>query len=407
MESMENLVIETLSSTPTARRAVEVVERKGTGHPDYICDAVMEAVSLALSREYLRRAGRVLHHNIDKGLLIAGTVDKHFGGGRVVSPMELIIGDRAAFSHGGLKVPVDEIAREAARKWIAENLPAVDLDRDMQIRVALRPGSEELSGIFSPGLSTDRLLGANDTSAAVGLAPMTPTEEAVLGLERHMNSPSFKARFPETGTDVKIMGVRTEKKLDLTVACPLMARLVRNEREYFERKEAVEEALGEFADSLPFEDVTLGLNTLDRPGLGEAGVYISLLGTSAEDGDSGEVGRGNSIRGVIAPCRASSTEAAAGKNPVSHVGKIYSVLAQNMAEEIYAGTTGLEEARVYLVSRIGRPVNEPAHMYVQVLPGSGFDEKKTGQIITGIAENALLSIGVLVEDLIKGAYTMC
>ena len=95
---------------------VEIVERKGTGHPDYICDAVMESISIALCREYLKRFGAILHHNIDKGLLAAGSVERRFGGGRVIRPMELIIGDRATYSFGKKKIPVDEIARTAARR---------------------------------------------------------------------------------------------------------------------------------------------------------------------------------------------------------------------------------------------------------------------------------------------------
>ncbi len=404
IEKMKDLIIETLHANPTANRAVEVVERKGTGHPDYICDAVMEAVSVALSREYLKRAGRVLHHNIDKGLLIAGSVEKHFGGGRVKTPMELIIGDRAAFSSGEVKIPVEDIARETARSWIGANLPDVDVDADIRIRVALAPGSEELAGIFN---GKGNILPANDTSVAVGLAPMTETEEAVLGLERHINSPDFKARFPEVGSDVKVMGVRRGASLDLTVAFPLMARMIKNEREYFERKEAVQSALRDFLSSMPFSTVTLGINSLDRPGLKEKGVYISLLGTSAEDGDSGEVGRGNTMRGVIAPCRASSTEAAAGKNPVSHVGKIYSVLAQELAEKTMQHVPGVLETTVFLVSRIGRPVDKPAHAYVQVIPKSGYDEKRAESLIRDVVKEGLLSMDDLMGRLIAGEYPMC
>ncbi len=39
------------------QRPVEIVERKGLGHPDSICDAVAEQVSLALSRRYREKFG--------------------------------------------------------------------------------------------------------------------------------------------------------------------------------------------------------------------------------------------------------------------------------------------------------------------------------------------------------------
>jgi S-adenosylmethionine synthetase len=68
---MTQISIELVHQVPVARRRTEHVERKGLGHPDTICDCVMEAASVALSRAYMEACGRVLHHNIDKGLLVA------------------------------------------------------------------------------------------------------------------------------------------------------------------------------------------------------------------------------------------------------------------------------------------------------------------------------------------------
>ncbi|MDG6925242.1 MAG: methionine adenosyltransferase, partial [Nitrososphaerota archaeon] len=49
---------------------VEIVERKGIGHPDSIIDGACEAVSIALSEYYLDNFDAILHHNVDKGLLV-------------------------------------------------------------------------------------------------------------------------------------------------------------------------------------------------------------------------------------------------------------------------------------------------------------------------------------------------
>ena len=48
---------------------VEIVEHKGIGHPDTMCDALAEAFGVALARDYRERFGRVLHFNVDKALL--------------------------------------------------------------------------------------------------------------------------------------------------------------------------------------------------------------------------------------------------------------------------------------------------------------------------------------------------
>lgn len=58
------ILVETFRGQDVAHQSVEIVERKGKGHVDYICDAVMEAISVALSKEYLKQFGAILHHNI-------------------------------------------------------------------------------------------------------------------------------------------------------------------------------------------------------------------------------------------------------------------------------------------------------------------------------------------------------
>src|SRR5262245_22388432 len=255
------IIIEPFKGKSVIDQRVEIVERKGTGHPDHLCDAVMEAVSIALSREYLREFGTILHYNIDKGLLAAGSTEKRFGGGKVLKPMELIIGDRATFAAGGKKVPVADIAVGAAKDWLCRNLRFLDPEKHIKYRVVLSPGSEELSDIFArPGA----VRSANDTSAAVGYYPLSPTERIVLGLERYLNSGPFKKKHPETGEDVKVMGLRTGTELDLTVAMPLISTFVRSEREYFERKEILSREMQRFvAGSQDFKSVRVHFNTLD------------------------------------------------------------------------------------------------------------------------------------------------
>lgn len=404
--------VEISKNEPVANQAVEIVERKGIGHPDSICDAVMDRISVALSREYMKRFGAVLHHNIDKGLLVAGQVEKGFGGGRVIKPMELIVGDRATFALGKSKVPVVEIARQTVKAWFKENLPRVNPEKHLKTRVVLRPGSVELSDIFDRR-GRGRLKGANDTSAACGYAPSTATEDAVLSIERLINSPAFKLRYPETGEDVKVMGVRRGSELDLTVACPLMAGLIGSEAAYFRKKKEVREALVKSLSGFPFSKITLNLNCLDAKGRGVKGVYLSLLGTSAEDADSGQVGRGNRVNGVISLMRPMGTEAAAGKNPITHVGKIYSVLAHRMAAEIYQRVGGLKEVSVWLVSEIGRPIDQPRQVYVQVIAGGRVVRgRRAGQAdieknVSVIADEFLSGIGPFTEELARGEHPVC
>lgn len=393
------IVIEERQGRPAAEREVEIVERKGAGHPDTLCDGAMEAVAVALCRAYLEECGAVLHFNIDKGLLAAGKTELRFGGGEMVEPMRLFIGDRASDRCGEKRIPVGEIAEAAAREWMGGQLRRLDPREHLRCHVVLAPGSEELADIFArPGEAR----GANDTSAAVGYAPLSPLEKVVLSLETWLNSPEFKESFPETGEDVKVMGVRRGRALDLTVAMPLLAPHIRSETDYFDRREAVRREMLSWAEaSAPF-DTLVHYNALDAPGRGLGGVYLSLLGTSAEDGDSGQVGRGNRVNGLIPVGRPLGTEAVAGKNPLSHVGKIYNVLAHELAGEIHRGVEGVEEVFVYLVSRIGAPVDRPDLAAVQVLPAAGVSVKEIAPRIEEIVRRALAGIGTLCGRLIRG-----
>lgn len=399
------VVVEMFKGKSVTEHRVEIVERKGTGHPDQICDSIMEAISLALCREYLDRFGTILHHNIDKGLLAAGRVEKHFGGGRVVQPMELIIGDRATLRASGQDIPVADIAVAAAKEWIRQNLRFVDPERHIRCRVALAPGSDELTDIFA---RSGAVRVANDTSAAVGYYPLSHTERAVLGMERALNGSEFKTQFPQTGEDIKVMGARKGRDLDLTVAMPLMARHVTSEQEYFTAKAAILAAMRDIAGlQSGFGRIALQYNTLDVTGRGLGGVYMSLLGTSAEDADSGQVGRGNRVNGLISMNRPMGTEAAAGKNPLSHVGKIYNVLAHKMAREIFQGIEGIKEVYVLLLSRIGAPIDQPQIASAQLLLEKGRRINEISAKVEAIFEREFADINSFCTDLARGKYPVC
>ncbi len=241
--NMRNIEIEELGATPITERKVEVVERKGLGHPDYICDSIMNQVSVELCNEYMERFGAIMHHNIDKGMLVAGEVKTKFGGGVILKPMRIIFGDRATFEVEGEFIDVENIAINTAKKWIGENLRFVNAD-SIEYQVEIAHGSAELTDIFK---RQDAILGANDTSAAVGYAPMTPTESIVLETEKYLNSPDFKKRFPESGEDIKVMGLRKGNELNLTVADPLVDRFIGSETDYFRRKDELLEEIITFA----------------------------------------------------------------------------------------------------------------------------------------------------------------
>jgi len=402
---LRNILVDHSSRTPVEQQRVEIVERKGLGHPDSICDAVMDRVSVRLCKEYLEKVGHILHHNADKSLLVAGDVDPNFGGGRVKEPMLLIMGDRATREANGVTIPVEELAVEAATEWIGSNLRYVDPKEHVRYQVELQPGSPELVDIFK---RKGKVLGANDTSAAVGYAPMTRLERIVLETEKYTNSPQFKKKYPESGEDVKIMGLRKNSSLNLTISMAFVDRYVKDERDYFRKKSEVLEDLQAFVETkVTFDQVTVDLNTLDIEGRGVGGVYLTVLGTSAESADSGEVGRGNRVNGVIPLNRPTCSEAAAGKNPVSHVGKIYNLLTHQIARSVYEQVPGLEEVYVWLLSQIGRPIDQPAIAAAQVVLQSGNSLESLEKNIKEVVDAELANMDKFTTELAYGRIPIC
>jgi S-adenosylmethionine synthetase len=396
------VVIESLRQPAVASRRVELVERKGLGHPDSICDALVEAIAIALNRMYRERTGAVLHYNIDKALLAAGQCETRFGWGEVTGPMTFYVGDRATFDADGVKLPVEDTLHEAVDGWLSAHLPRVRPGEGFHVRSVLAPGAVELRDVMS---ASRRVLVSNDTSGASGHAPLSPTERTVLAVERFLNGPAFKARFPDTGEDVKVFGVREDERVALTVAMPLLCFAASSETAYFARKE---EILGVLEQE--FRDTPLALewrlNALDTPGHGADGAYLTVTGTSAEHGDSGQVGRGNRANGLIAFARPAGGEATAGKNAVAHPGKVYSVLTHHLANRIHARCPDIVEVYVHMAARIGDPIDRP-WTSVQVILPARLTLHDVEPAIRDVVEAELARLSAFREELLRGAHPVC
>jgi len=352
-----SLHVEEIRGQSVAELEVEIVERKGKGHPDSLIDGASEAVSLGLSDYYLKHFGAILHHNVDKGIIVGGKSDPRFGGGNVITPIYLMVAGRATdvvpFKGKDVKVPVVAIARKSIWSFIHETMRFLDPTRHMTIDTKIKQGSRDLVAVF---MRKGVMPISNDTSIGVGYAPLTPTENLVLSAEKLLNSPAFKRKYPEVGEDVKVMGLRRGNKLDTTVAAATVSSKVPDASHYASVMADVSEELEKLASKTQL-DVNFKLNAADNPKHGE--FYLTVTGTSAEMGDDGNTGRGNRVNGLISPMRQYSMEATAGKNPVNHTGKILNALAVIAAREIVKKVPTVKEAYVRILSRIGKPIDQP------------------------------------------------
>lgn len=392
------ITISPMSTPLVEERAVEIVERKGLGHPDSICDALTEELSLALSRFYFERFERVLHHNVDKALLFGGAAHSAFGGGEVVAPMEISLCGRATRAYRGVAVPIEELAEQRALRWLERHMPNIDAAKHVKIRPLVRPTADNLREVFERGAAQCQAL-ANDTSCGVGFAPLTHLEKLVVAVEAALNDSQTKRSYPFIGEDVKVMGIRHGHRYSLTIACAFVDRYVSDLSDYVEKKLIAERLAADAARSI-VGDVEITLNACDD--VSASNVYTTVTGTSAEGGDDGEAGRGNRINGFMAPYRPMTLESAAGKNPVTHVGKLYNLAAGLIAEQIVESLPAVASAEVYLVSRIGHSIDDPLVADVRVALEPRFGTDGPRRSIEGIVRENLAAVGSLWQSLLSG-----
>jgi S-adenosylmethionine synthetase len=390
-----NIVVTEASGQYIEDLPVEIVERKGIGHPDSLCDGIAERISVEYCRWCQDNLGTLLHHNFDKVQLVAGEVDAAYGGGYLIEPIRIQIAGRGTPAYQGRKVPLDAIAIEAARMHVRETMRHLDPGRHMVIDSYVGRGAEELAYVV------DKVT-ANDTSFGVSHWPRSGLEGAVYETSRYINFQLID-QFP-IGEDVKVMGSRRGDELVLTVALPFLADQIGDAAEYLELKLSAQAAIQAFAEQLDSRKVTAAVNTADDPGAGA--VYLTLTGTSAEMGDDGAVGRGNRVNGLITPFRATSLEAACGKNPISHVGKVYNVLAMLAAQDIVERVPTVREATVYLLSQIGAPLDQPLVATACVRPISGALTSSSQADVETVLDEHLAQVHQVRERILKREFPL-
>ncbi|MFH8080685.1 MAG: methionine adenosyltransferase [Candidatus Aenigmatarchaeota archaeon] len=322
---------------------IEVVERKGLGHPDTVIDGICESASRELSKFYIKEKGFILHHNLDKGLIVGGVAQPVFGGGKIIQPPEIIVAGTASIIKN--MDDVRKLLYDTTLEYILKNISNAE-KLSPEIKIKIHPGSVDLVNLYQ-SFNKGEIPLANDTSFGVGFYPLTKLENMVLEVEQFLNSKNFKKKHQFLGEDIKVMGVRHESEFNITVAAAFISEFVDSVEDYYYKKSKLKEIL-ESKFEAKFE-----INTADK---GE-NIYLTVSGVSWENGDDGQVGRGNRCNGLITPFRFTSLEAVAGKNPVSHVGKIYNLLAMEVSKKLYE-EVGVEN-EIILVSKIGKPIDEP------------------------------------------------
>jgi len=394
-----NIQVEPLRTVHIEEQGIELVERKGLGHPDSIADGVSESVSRALCRLYLDEFGKILHHNTDETQVVGGGSEPKFGGGQVTSPIYILLVGRATTEVNGEKLPYRDVAVDAAKKYVQSICAHLDIEKHVEFDCKIGQGSVDLRGVFE-----HKSVLSNDTSFGVGFAPLSDTERLVLESERFLTL-KLKKKLHALGEDVKVMGYRQGEAIHLTVTAALVDSELKDAREYAATCQEIHDKLADQAAKLTRRKVTIDVNTADDPELGR--YYLTVTGLSMEAGDDGSVGRGNRANGLITPCRPMSLEASAGKNPVNHVGKIYNLLGNLIANDIVKEAGGdVREVHVRILSQIGKPVDEPQVAGIQILPANGVKLAQVKPVAETVAQKWFDQIDTIPKLLLTGKLSV-
>ena len=396
---MRNIIIKELIQKPIEEQEVEIVERKGIGHPDSISDGIAESVSRALCHAYLENFDGILHHNTDEVQITAGESDPHFGGGEIIKPIDILLTGRGVSEYNGKKIGIDRIAIMAAKNYLKENIINLDVESSAVVECKIGHGSGDLVDVFG----RDGMPSSNDTSFGVGFAPFSETEKIVMEVEELLNSKSFKNKYPQVGEDIKVMGLRENNKIILTTAVAMVSKYVDGRDTYISVKEELNEIITNLAQNKTEREVETFINTGDDDtSKTEKGYYLTVTGTSAEMGDDGSVGRGNRANGLITPNRPMSMEATSGKNPINHVGKIYNLLSNKMADQITTEIDGIKQIHIMILSQIGKPIDHPKAASAQIIVEEGYNVDSVHKDVEGVMDSWLEDIGKITEMMIKG-----
>ncbi len=400
----KHIYIEGIDELPVPNRKVEIVERKGIGHPDSVSDGIAESVSRALCKMYVKEFGHVLHHNTDETQIAAGRAHPKFGGGTIIDPSYILLVGRATTEvevEKELKfLPCKPVALKAAKEYLDKTFPNLDVSSEVIMDARIGLGSDDLTGVYKASGYH-----ANDTSFGVGYAPFSITDRLTLETEEFINGP-LKKKMPETGQDVKVMASRIGKDVTLTVACAMVDKYLTDADAY---KSAMVQLKDEVTDNalkiIGNEDVNVNVDVNTGDDYSRNVYYLTVTGMSQEMGDDGSVGRGNRCNGLITPYRPMSMEATSGKNPITHIGKIYNVMSKLVAEEISKEIGPEAEIRVRLLSQIGKPISQPLNASIQVLaPGADNPKEisKWKSDAEGIMEHWLDNIDKVTELITTG-----
>jgi S-adenosylmethionine synthetase len=377
---------------------IELVERKGIGHPDTLADMIADEFSNRYSRFCLDKFGVIPHHWADKVTLVGAKSEIGYGTSKLLRPIKAFQFGRITPDIGDMHIDVDGIFKNSVQIVMKNVFPDAYLDGFIDCEAITHDGAgpDHPKEFYDPKSvkdvgKTQEKPKSNDTMIMTSYAGYSPIDIMCLEIENYLNSRNFKKKYPQTGYDVKVLASRFEHDVDVTVCVPFIGLKTPNFREYKDALAAIQiEVNQKLKEIYPKYKISLHFNTKD---FGEY-AYLTFFGTSLDKGGCGAVGRGNRFNGLITPTREMSVEAPSGKNPTHHSGRLYSEAAFRISKDIYL-QCGVQNY-LNIIARNGDNLDDPAFVFVKC---SGDVSKQANQI-RQIVKNSMDDIAGLTKEIV-------
>lgn len=308
-----------------------VMEIKGSGHPDVLCDTYADILV-----EEMQKYDPDIHVNADNSYLKSGKFPKFVYGGNVSYDF-----DNNPYDH------LSEAMYRGKKRIIGHfkekfNNAAIDFTPDFDI------GRNELEFATSK-----KLMG--DTSYVTAFYPLNGWESVLLSLSETLENETKKENTV-VGSDYKLMLVVKDGVSKLVIAQCFIKDTDRiaqidSAQDLDEYKNEILETYHEIIEDHmdDFDEVVINNS---EP---EFGFYWNKFGSSVFKSDCGSVGRANDYYGFNSPYRPSNNEAGHGK-ALSHPASQLYEMALNRAKELHEKDE--KDHMVTIVSIIGSPLED-------------------------------------------------
>lgn len=335
---------------------IEVVERKGIGHPDTLAGLISESSCIAICKFFIKKYGIIPRFNIDQVEINGGDIDVDFLRSKIIKKGIISISGKISyFNRRDIKI-INRVIKLEAEKIIKKNI-SKNIVKFFDIKINIGVYSIKNKLFFENKL----IPLCEDTSLGIGFYPYTNIETLTLDISHQLDK--LSNIFP-IGRDNKVMIVRRNKNIRIIISTAFLSTKIKDIDEYFYIKKNFELRLENFIKSRTKDKFELIVNNADNKD--EKRVYITLFGTGAEH-DKGSLARGNSISGLITPYRPASFEVIYGKNPVYNASKLYNLLARYLAQKI---VWLIKEKDIFItvqiLSALGNRIDRPEAIFINI-----------------------------------------